>query len=395
MLGMVASHDVKIVPTPSCLPAPKWSNAAVPPVGWGMAIAQFAEFVQACAATSIWQQTMLEHGHITLYKAVDSFVKPWTRGTGCGIALRMNEGGPWNAELMISHCWAECLSEAAEALHNYAAQAKLQSSVALWFCAFAQYQCGDENGDPGPTISEQLSQDPFGSVIQHVSSNLGMVVLQTSQADVYSRLWCVYEISVAVASKAKVAMTYSKSALKNRKGSFAEMLYAETSEAKCSSMEDTNIIKAKVEKSGGFELLDALIFDFRMTCFNEMLGLLEGQDRNSLQMEMLEIKSTILSAESAKFNVCAAELKQSYRNRDRALNLLFCVACPFLLLALPLILLLAPCIYVYLSWTRVSPDEAESQRRDEEEARKNERAKQRLLVCLDLIDGSDALAGTG
>eukprot|EP00931_Biecheleriopsis_adriatica_P069084 TRINITY_DN42974_c0_g1_i1.p1 TRINITY_DN42974_c0_g1~~TRINITY_DN42974_c0_g1_i1.p1 ORF type:complete len:422 (-),score=74.49 TRINITY_DN42974_c0_g1_i1:40-1173(-) len=374
-----------------------------------MAVAQFAEFVQACEATSVWQQTISEQGIVTLYKAVKHLVKPWTRGTGCSIALRMNESGPRDAEVMVSHCWAECLLEATEALQIFMAQASLQSSVAIWFCAFAQYQCGDEIGDPGPTVSEQLSQDPFGSVIKHVSPDLGMVVVQTSQADVYSRLWCVYEISVAVTSKARVAMTYSKAALKNRKGSFVDMLYAKTSEAKCGSVKDADMIKAKVEQSGGFEFMDGLIFKFRMACFSAMLKLLDGEERQTLQLEMLEIKSKLLATDALRFEQEAVSLRMKTRRKATKWQVMFCMACPFLVLALPLLLLVAPCIYVCFYRRRVAQVKEESQEasqptedtdedeeradedEDEEEARRNELARERLKTCLDVIDESHIL----
>ena len=72
----------------------------------------------------------------------------------------------------------------------------------LWFCAFAQYQPGDEAFDPGPTVAQQLALDPFGQVIRSLAAPGGMVVVQTSLGDVYARLWCVYEISEALKAQA-------------------------------------------------------------------------------------------------------------------------------------------------------------------------------------------------
>lgn len=51
----------------------------------------------------------------------------------------------------------------------------------MWFCAFANYQAGNEPGDVGPTISEQLSLDPFGCVIQATCTRQGMLVVHTSR----------------------------------------------------------------------------------------------------------------------------------------------------------------------------------------------------------------------
>lgn len=60
----------------------------------------------------------------------------------------------------------------------------------------AQYQCGDERGDCGLNVAEQLALDPFGSVISSKPA-FGMFVVHTSTAELYERLWCVYEVNAA------------------------------------------------------------------------------------------------------------------------------------------------------------------------------------------------------
>ena len=93
------------------------------------------------------------------------------------------------AELMVSHCWAEDMTECRDALDEFRVQQNISQDSVLWFCAFSQYQAGDEAGDVGPTIQEQLNHDPFGVVVKHVASCHGMVVVHTSRAEIYSRLW--------------------------------------------------------------------------------------------------------------------------------------------------------------------------------------------------------------
>ncbi|CAK9003633.1 Hypothetical protein (Fragment) [Durusdinium trenchii] len=186
------------LPLPACFGDVRWRNDQVAPVEWGMSLQQFNDFVAACRATDYWP-VAAQKGHVNLYEVVEFFVKPWTRRTGCSVALRMNSA-PARAELMVSHSWQECMDQCSEALGKFCARHKQIASslaVALWFCAFAQYQPGSEPGDRGPTVAEQLALDPFGSVIRSLRDGLGMVVVQTSMGDVYSRLWCVYEISEA------------------------------------------------------------------------------------------------------------------------------------------------------------------------------------------------------
>ena len=81
------------------------------------------------------------------------------------------------------------MDECEEAIVDYCLEVTSGLSTSIWFCGFAQYQAGDEPGDVGPSISEQLKLDPFGSVIRHTTPALGMVVVHTSSARVYERLW--------------------------------------------------------------------------------------------------------------------------------------------------------------------------------------------------------------
>eukprot|EP00438_Fugacium_kawagutii_P003421 Skav211335 [mRNA] locus=scaffold3120:184194:185573:+ [translate_table: standard] len=237
--------------------------------------------------TPCWAFACEGQGHVNLYEVVSSLVKPWTRNTGCSIALRMNPEEPQVAKLMVSHSWLECMDQCSEALNKYCTRQKLLKAVILWFCAFAQYQPGDESGDRGPTVAEQLSMDPFGSVIRNLTSNsLGLVVIQTSLADVYTRLWCVYEIAEAMSAKVRVKMAYSQLALETRNGTFEEMLRAKTSRASCRDPADEKMIREKVQQSGGFGRLDSIIFEFRVRAFEEMMHELEESAREQLLSEI-------------------------------------------------------------------------------------------------------------
>ena len=75
----------------------------------GMSFKQFNDFVAACRSTSVWALAC-EKGHVNLYDVVTSLVKPWTRNTGCGIALRMNpkevlQAEPWMQPRERNGCW--------------------------------------------------------------------------------------------------------------------------------------------------------------------------------------------------------------------------------------------------------------------------------------------------
>lgn len=335
------------------------------PVEWGMSLQQFNDFVAACRATDYWP-VAAQKGHVNLYEVVEFFVKPWTRRTGCSVALRMNSA-PARAELMVSHSWQECMDQCSEALGKFCARHKQIASslaVALWFCAFAQYQPGSEPGDRGPTVAEQLALDPFGSVIRSLRDGLGMVVVQTSMGDVYSRLWCVYEISEVVSSQAKVSMAYSHRALERRAGSFEDMLRTRTSGATCSSVLDEEMIRKKVEQTGGFKQLDSIIFNFRLLAFQEMMNELNEFTRDQLHQEIQIITEKMMGARPTQELVaiadCQLEKASEYQRSGVKQTLLcFCLA-PLVILAaigaLPFIVLCAPCICVYYRRKRMAAD---------------------------------------
>lgn len=267
-----------------------------------MTCAQFREFLAACRSTHCWDWARRSKPYVNLYDIVFGLVKPWTKGTGCGIALRMNPVAPLLAELMVSHSWGEDLDECLEALENYYCRKQLPSSTPIWFCAFAQYQAGDEKGDAGPTMAEQLKLDPFATVIQSTCHAHGMVVVHTSKAKVYARLWCVFEISEALRIDAPVGITYSAAFLNiqdRSSGALLELLRARTSAARCSKPEDEDLIRGKVEEAGGFKQLDWKIFQFRVLSIKEMMsdcpGLAETMQDEVLLAEKVLRKGSFIS----------------------------------------------------------------------------------------------------
>eukprot|EP00933_Yihiella_yeosuensis_P050062 TRINITY_DN4782_c0_g2_i1.p1 TRINITY_DN4782_c0_g2~~TRINITY_DN4782_c0_g2_i1.p1 ORF type:complete len:552 (-),score=122.88 TRINITY_DN4782_c0_g2_i1:499-2154(-) len=286
------SHDADTVP--KCLPPSRWSNKTVTPDKWAMELTQFTTFIAACRKTNLWTSAEKSQGYVNLYDVNVGLLKKWTKNTGCSIALRMNPAGPLQSQLMVSHCWGEDLDQCEEAICEFYALKSMPHSTSLWFCAFAQYQPGDDDEDIGPTLNEQLAKDPFGSVIRSVSSGLGMVVIHTTQAEVYSRLWCVYEIAEAVNNNCSVGVSYSKTYLETRGVRLADMLTAQTSKALCANDADAAFIRSKVKKLGGWALLDKKIFEFRLTAVQQMLS--RSADLQRLLKDELAEAATVLDA---------------------------------------------------------------------------------------------------
>lgn len=216
-----------------------------------------------------------EKGYVNLYHICNHYVKPWTRNLGNSIALLMNNSKPLKAQVMISHAWDECIIESMVAVLGRAAVIGMSLDDVIWFCTFAQYQPGDMEGDCGPGVAAQLALDPFKKVINS-DPQYGMVVIHTSRAELYGRLWCVYEVNEAdacdVIPTAAVSMRYLKKIIyDNPDGTIGKGQFTVDCEnAVCSFKDDETMIKGKIAEAGGYEKLNAKIESFRATAVGRM-----------------------------------------------------------------------------------------------------------------------------
>jgi len=266
------------------------TNRHVPPEKWAMTHVQWRFFLEACKQVHvIWATATGSKCYANLYDLNKNFVKPWTRGTGTSVALRMNQDSPLRARLMLSHSWAEDVDECGQALESYLAHAKLASDVPVWFCLYSNYQPGSDVGDPGPTIQEQLEMDPFGSVIQCVGQDLGhgLIVVHTSTAELYDRLWCVYEIAVALNAGISTVPVCSDPYLRASRGKLLDILQVSTVGAECSCDGDRQTITRKVHEQGGFSKLDDMIFTFRIKMLRD-LAESRAKLRGGTSMDLLQ-----------------------------------------------------------------------------------------------------------
>jgi len=216
---------------------------------------QLSTFVNACQKLPKWQELEYEEiqrdgkvakpkGYVNGYQFNEHFVKPWTAGTGCSVALLMNMH-PRTAELMLSHSWAEDMLEVLSALRA------VPSDKSIWFCICANYQAED---GAGPSIEEQLAKRPFEQVIKSVNE---MGVIHTTRGEVYDRLWCVYEIDVAVRNKVALRPLYSSryllSLMETLQRNPCSVERIKTKDAECTRDDDRRAIVDQVQHNGGFE----------------------------------------------------------------------------------------------------------------------------------------------
>lgn len=278
----VDCDDWRYAPRPQWLPMSGPGNANVSPECWAMTLRQLCAFVTECSLTDEWQRLQMladkkEAGFVNLYQVCDNFVKPWTRGLSNSVALLLNAKRPLRAQIMISHAWGECLLQTMMAILGKCSVLGVTLDTAIWFCTFAQYQCGDAAGDPGPTVAQQLAIDPFGSVIKS-HPPFGMLVVHTTRAELYSRLWCVFEVNEAMKADVPTQACCSMEYL-GRLDSISDMkayLKVNTEQASCFSLDDAAKIRHQILESGvGYQALDQTIFQFREASVTLMLASIE------------------------------------------------------------------------------------------------------------------------
>ena len=161
-----------------------WTRSA----GRSVHVEQWIFLVRACVATDTWKKLVEVKGEyeITMYDVNDHFVKPWTQGTGCSIALLMNAAEQLPVEGMLSHAWAGSLVETYNCLQNMVNHSGVPSTARFFFCTFSMYQPQD-GAEGGLSIDEQIAMEPFAKIIEAKPTH-GMFVLHTTISEVYDRL---------------------------------------------------------------------------------------------------------------------------------------------------------------------------------------------------------------
>lgn len=202
---------------------------------WGISLDQLSDLV--VRLRSFYAERLEDFSIKTMRDVVADFIEKETRGTGMGYALGRNERRPLRATVMISHCWDENAdaffdairkrSDKIESLKDSRVQPtrtrsnrrmsasrsisdKRSGAVppppGIWICALANFQqtAGDTSG---PSIGDQLGKKVMkGPFFQVVASADLMMVVQTHEAAVYTRMWCLLELFVSMQSNTEVEL---------------------------------------------------------------------------------------------------------------------------------------------------------------------------------------------
>lgn len=241
---------------------------------WGITLEQLS----AVQSDPKYQDSM------SMYDVVNTIVKPKTEGTGMGYALYLNHDNPLRAKVMVSHAWGENYSQFLTTLRQS------RSDGPFWVCAMSICQNDDVES---VTIEKQLGPDPqygpFATVLKQADS---MVAIMTQSCDIYTRLWCVFEIYIAISLNVPVALQsyYEITGYGGSDKMYSNVILDSTgkpvctSEALCGYARDKEMINAEIMKQyGGFEIIDDVVnwvrikslIDDMPNCKNE--SLLESQ----------------------------------------------------------------------------------------------------------------------
>ncbi len=178
----------------------------------------------------------------------------------------------------------------------------------FWICALSIYQNEDI---PEVTIAKQLGPKPetgpFATVLKQADQ---MVAIMTQSCDIYTRLWCVYEIFIAITMNVPVSLLAFNEITTSSGGSDAMYSNAVldssgkpvvTSEATCGMEADQDMIQGEILKSGGFDVIDDAVMWVRIKALTD-------------DMEKAQTRSWMETMEHRPIGSCSASNIVSRQN---------------------------------------------------------------------------------
>ena len=100
----------QVTTRPWCLNDTGPGIAEIDPLKWSLSVENWIAFVHACMNTDTWDELAKargDEGKINMYDVKDHFIVPYTKGTGCSVALLMDPD-PAPVQLMLSHGAGSC-----------------------------------------------------------------------------------------------------------------------------------------------------------------------------------------------------------------------------------------------------------------------------------------------
>lgn len=135
----------------------------------------------------------------TVRDVVRDIIIPATEGKGMGYALMCNVSAPLRAAVAVSHAWDEQFDSFLDALQSTGEPGP------FWVAAFAIYQPDDlvELSIASQT-GTSLYESPFAQVVRQAKM---MIIVVGPDPNVYSRCWCLLEITMAMDAECHVRLS--------------------------------------------------------------------------------------------------------------------------------------------------------------------------------------------
>eukprot|EP00546_Thalassionema_frauenfeldii_P015524 CAMPEP_0178931804 /NCGR_PEP_ID=MMETSP0786-20121207/22152_1 /TAXON_ID=186022 /ORGANISM="Thalassionema frauenfeldii, Strain CCMP 1798" /LENGTH=703 /DNA_ID=CAMNT_0020608799 /DNA_START=191 /DNA_END=2302 /DNA_ORIENTATION=- len=240
----------------------------VSPDKWTISVQNFIRLAENIMVTETWRAISAAKGgdtYVTAHDINTHFTIPWTRGTGCSLALLL-DSDPGRVQVMLSHSWSGSFQQTVNAVKTLITMHFLPWDTMMFYCAFSQYQVED-GVENGLSIKEQIDMDPFSTVIQAKPEH-GMFVIHTTLSEVYERLWCVDEVFEAQKAGIRLFGLFDPDVWSSR--DFCEKIKIETKDATCSEESDKMRLREKIKRGGGFAPLDKAIKLFRKQAHTDL-----------------------------------------------------------------------------------------------------------------------------
>jgi len=284
---------------PRWLPEKGKGQANVHPLCWSISIEKWIFFLRACISTHTWKRLVELKGEygITMYDVNDHFVKPWTSGTGCSLAILMQGDEELPAEGMLSHSWGGSVVETYNCLQNMVNKSDVPSVARFFFCTFSMYQ-PEDGAQGGLSISEQIKLEPFAKIIES-RPKYGMFVLHTTVSEVYDRLWVVHEADVAVTANVLIRGLFDMYTWTTEQ--FRVAASVKTIEGKCGVENDRAYIDGLILARGGYERLDCVIKKLRTRMLEDLGILLNCNDTKTSGSSMGSSSGSMSHCESTAY----------------------------------------------------------------------------------------------
>lgn len=223
----------------------KQKDEEVGPAYWGITLEQLL---------AVKELPGYEKG-MKMYDVVKKLIQPMTKGTGMGYALFLNQDNPLRAKQMVSHAWGEKYAHFVQALQHS------NCPGPFWVCAMAIDQ--EDSETIAMQLGPSLEHGPFATVLKQATD---MIAVFTPAADIYLRMWCVFEIFIAIKYGVRVRFAALNQQLRSGLENIYDAIYEHgqkkcvSAEARCGNAADEKHIRQLIHSTEGkFDMLDSVV----------------------------------------------------------------------------------------------------------------------------------------